>query len=142
MKTLKQTEIARLEKLQYRAAKIVTGAFQFSSKDKLNNELGWETMEKRADILGLNMFHKIHLHETRPLIRTCMPKLDFERKHNLRSKGCYIPFKNSFFPYFSGLWNSIQKMFNAKFCWNSRDQRNKRIFEVTTTIFKWHITPF
>ena len=115
-KTLKQTEISRLENLQYRAAKIVTGAYHYTSKDKLNNELGWETIEKRADILGLNMFQKIHLHETRPLIRGCMPKLDFERKHVLRSKGGYIPFKNvssnfknSFFPYFSGLWNSLPK---------------------------------
>ena len=121
LKTLKQTEIARLEKLQYRASKLVTGAFPFASKDKLNVELGWETLEKRADILGLNMFHKIHLHETRPLIRSCMPKLDFERKHSLRSKGGYIPFKNygtnfkkSFFAYFSGLWNSLPKNVQCK----------------------------
>ena len=46
--TLKQTEIARLENLQYRAAKIVTGTYHFTSKDKLNNELGWETIKNRA----------------------------------------------------------------------------------------------
>ena len=44
--TLKQTEIARLERLQYRAAKVVTGALHFSSKDKLNVELGWESIQK------------------------------------------------------------------------------------------------
>ena len=115
-KTLKQTEISRLENLQYRAAKIVTGAFHYTSREKLNIELGWETIQKRADILGLNVFHKIHLQETRPLIRKCMPKLDFERQHFLRSKGGYIPFKNygsyfkkSFFPYISGLWNCLPK---------------------------------
>ena len=86
-KTLKQTELSRLEKLQYRAAKIVTGAFQFTSREKLNIELGWETIEKRADILGLNMFQKIHLHETRPMIRKCMPKLDIDRQHKIRSRG-------------------------------------------------------
>ena len=43
-KNSKQTDIARLEKLQYRAAKIVTGALHFTSKDKLNSELGWETI--------------------------------------------------------------------------------------------------
>ena len=68
-KTLKQTEMSRLENLQYRAAKIVTGAYHYTSREKLNNELGWETIEKRADILCLNIFHKIHLQETRPLIR-------------------------------------------------------------------------
>ena len=68
-KTLKQTEMSRLENIQYRAAKIVTGAFHYSSKEKLNTELCLETIEKRAEILGLNIFQKIHLHETRPLIR-------------------------------------------------------------------------
>ena len=37
---LRQTEISRLENLQYRAAKLVTGTFQFTSRDKLNLELG------------------------------------------------------------------------------------------------------
>ena len=121
LKTLKQTEIARLENIQYRAAKIVTGAFHYTSKNKLNVELGWETVEKRSDILSLNIFHKIHLYETRPLIRNCMPKLDTQREHSLRSKGGYIPFKNygikfknSFFPYTSGIWNNIPKDVQCK----------------------------
>ena len=115
-KTLNQTEIKRLEQIQYRAAKVVTGALHFTSMEKLNIELGWESIQKRSEILGLNIFQKIHLQETRPLIRSCMPKLDFEREHYLRSKGGYIPFKNlgskfktSFFPYHSELWNSIPK---------------------------------
>ena len=115
-KTLKQTEMARLENIQYRAAKIVTGALHFTSMEKLNIELGWESIQKRSDILGLNIFQKIHLNETRPLIRKCMPKLDFERQHFLRSKGGYIPYANigskfrqSFFPHHSGLWNSLPK---------------------------------
>ena len=37
-KTLKQTEMSRLEKIQYRAAKVVTGALHLTSKDKLNAE--------------------------------------------------------------------------------------------------------
>ena len=72
---------------------MVTGALHFTSKEKLNLELGWETIMKRGDFLGLNLFHKIHLHETRPLVRKCMPKLDFEKKHETRSKGGYIPLK-------------------------------------------------
>ena len=113
-KTLNQTQIARLENVQYRAAKLVTGALHFTSKEKLNLELGWETIQSRADMLGLNFFHKIHLQETRPLIQKCMPKLDFERKNVLRSNGGYLPFTNhgdkfwkSFFPYISRLWNTL-----------------------------------
>ena len=112
--TLKQTEMARLDNVQYRAAKIVTGAFHFTSKHKLNIELGWETIKCRGDVLSLNMFHKIHLKETRPLIVKCMPKLDWERQNFLRSKGGYLPFENngdkyskSFFPNTSKLWNNL-----------------------------------
>ena len=64
-KNLKQTDIARLENLQHRAAKMVTGALHFTYKEKPNLELGWEATMKRGDFLGL------------PFVRKCMPKLDF-----------------------------------------------------------------
>ena len=120
-KLLKQTDLARLENLQYRAAKIVTGALHFSSKDKLNTELGWETISDRGKLLSLNIFHKIHLHETRPLIRTCMPKLESEQICPTRSKGCYISpkcnldkYKYSFFPNTCKTWNCISKDIQCK----------------------------
>ena len=113
--SLSQTQKMRLEQIQYRAAKLVTGALHLTSKEKLNTELGWESIQKRSDILGINIFHKIHSHETRPLIRTCMPKFDHD-KRNLRSKGGYIPFKSrgskfdkSFFPYQTKHWNSLPR---------------------------------
>ena len=59
-KTLKQTELARLENVQYRAAKIVTGALHYSNKDKLNEELCWESILNRGNFLNLNFFHKIN----------------------------------------------------------------------------------
>ena len=120
-KSLKQTELARLENLQYRAGKIVTGALHYTSKDKLNSELGWESMYSRGEFLSLNFFQKIHLHETRPLIRSCMPKLDCEQTCVRRSKGGYIPFKcnkdqfnKSFFPNTSKLWNCLSKEVQCK----------------------------
>ena len=113
--------MARLENLQYKAGKIVTGAYHYTSKDKLNKELCWETIKDRGDLLSLNIFHKIHWHETRPLVRTCMPKLDFERTCMTRSKGGYIPFKfkgdkfnNSFFPNTLKMWNSLPKNIQHK----------------------------
>ena len=119
--TLKQTELARLEQLQYRAAKLVTGALHFSSREKLNIELGWESIQKRIEFLGLSLFQKIHLYETRPLIRKCMTNLDTEKKYYMRSKGGYTPypnygnkFLNSFFPYNSKLWNNLQQSTQGK----------------------------
>ena len=51
-----------------------------------------EPQPNRMKMLGLNIFHKIHLKETRPLISNCMPKLDWQRKILLRSKGGYLPY--------------------------------------------------
>ena len=111
---LKLTEIARLDRLQYKAGKLVCGAFHYTSRDKLNNELGWENFQTRIKFLGLSLFQKIHLHETRPLVRKCMSKLDYDKKYHTRSKGGYSPypnygakFSNSFFPYMTKLWNNL-----------------------------------
>ena len=108
--------MARLENLQYKAGKLVTGALHFTSKAKLNDELGWENFTERGNMLSLSFFHKVHLHETRPLIRTCMPKLDYENTCNTRSNGGYIPlrykgacFEKSFFPTTLKLWNLLPK---------------------------------
>ena len=72
---LKLTDLARLDRLQYRAGKLVTGALHYTSRDKLNNELGWENFQTRIHFLGLSLLQKIHLHETRPLLRKCMSYL-------------------------------------------------------------------
>ena len=64
---LKMTEKKRLDQIQYRAAKLVTGSLLYTSQLKLNIELGWETLQTRFDCLGLGLFHKIHLGHTRPL---------------------------------------------------------------------------
>ena len=64
---LKQSDLARLEQLQYRAAKVVSGAFNLTSRERLNVELGWENIKTRIKFLGLCIFHKIHVHETKTL---------------------------------------------------------------------------
>ena len=66
---LKATDVIKLNRLQYSAAKLVSGTLHNTSADKLNKELGWETITDRAKCLGLSIFHKIHLKQTRPVIR-------------------------------------------------------------------------
>ena len=92
-KSLKLTDLARLNNIQYKAAKLVTGASHLSNKDKLNLELGWEGISERGEILSLSFFHKIHLGETRPLIKTCMPKVNFGTSTQTRSNIGYISYK-------------------------------------------------
>ena len=112
---MKQKDLARLERLQYSAAKLVTGALHHTSREKLNIELGWENMKTRIQFLGLSIFQKIHVHETRPLVRSCMSKLDTQKQYLTRSKGGYLPYPNygveylnSYFPYTSKLWNNLE----------------------------------
>ena len=111
--SLKQTEAARIRQIQYRGARIVTGALPFSSQAKLESDIAWESTDNRAKFLGLTIFHKIHLGLTRPLIRTCMPSIN---TNNTRGAGCYVVprnysrnYKNSFFPLFSSFWSKLNK---------------------------------
>ena len=117
--SLKLTDLARLDNIQYRAGKIVTGASHLTSKEKLNSELGWENIFKRGEILSLCFFHKIHLGETRPLIKTCMPKVNLIT--NTRANFGYIPpkykgakFEKSFFRNTQKLWSNLQKKYPGK----------------------------
>ena len=64
--------------------------------------------------MGLSLFQKIHLYQTRPLIRSCKTGLDYEKKYLTRSKGGYLSypnyglkFQNSFFPFITSLWNNL-----------------------------------
>jgi hypothetical protein len=110
--TLRQTEIKRLNQIQYRAAKIVSGALHFSSSVKLNIELGWESLKIRYECLGLSLFHKIHLKLTRPLVAKFMPQMN-QQLFDTRFKFEYkrfpyksLDFSNSFFPHFTRNWIS------------------------------------
>ena len=60
------------EQIQYKAGKLVTGALHLTSSEKINKELGWESIRDRIDFLGLSLFHKINYCETRTLIRSCL----------------------------------------------------------------------
>ena len=62
------------------------------NREKMNNELGWESILECGNFLSVNFFHKIHLYETRPLVRRCMPRLVQENNFNLRNKHGYVPF--------------------------------------------------
>ena len=89
-------EIVRLNQIQYIAAKLASGALHLTSQIKLNLELGWETISERAEFLGLSIFHKIHLFQTRPLIQNCMPLLII---NNNRSQVGYQLFQSKYVKY-------------------------------------------
>jgi len=112
--TLRQSDIMKLDQIQYKSAKLVTGALHYTSKEKLNVELGWESFQQRYKILGLSLFRKVVTFQTRPLLLTLKPELTSPA--NTRQGAQYKPFafhnvkmSNSFFPYFTKLWNNLDK---------------------------------
>ena len=132
--SLKVSEKAKLDKIQYAAAKVVTGVYKQASRLKFNEELAWEEIETRADFLGLSIFHKISLGDTRPLIKTCMP---VKSALNTRTEYVQFPFKgmyyaNSFFPYFTKKYNLLDKntrnqnMIDFKICMSEKLKPKKR----------------
>ena len=69
------SKLARLEQLQCRGAKIVFGTLHFTSPEKLTDDLGWKTIRKRIEIVGLCIFQKILKYELRPLIKKVSNKI-------------------------------------------------------------------
>ena len=117
--SLKVTELARLNQIQYRAAKLCTGALHFTNQSKLEDDLGWETISTRADFLGLSLFQKIHLHQTRPLILKCMPQINCARQNRNTNVYQNFPalgsdFSKSFFPHFTKCFNKLEPKITAE----------------------------
>ena len=104
--------MARLNQLQYRAAKLCTGALHFTNQNKLEEELGWETISKRAEFLGTSLFQKIHQNQTRHFIKECLPETNLARQNRNTNFYKKYPaqtsyFQKSFFPYFSKNFNNL-----------------------------------
>ena len=51
----------KVRSAQYCAAKDVTGELHLTSRSKLNDELGWKSIQKRIEYLGLSNFHKMNV---------------------------------------------------------------------------------
>ena len=48
-----------IERIQYKASLIVTGCWQWTSRVKLYDELGWESLSARRMVCRLTTFYKI-----------------------------------------------------------------------------------
>ena len=109
-------ECAKFDQIQYNAAKLVTNTLHYTSKLKLNQELGWESIQDRANSLGICLFNKILKGQTRPLVRTFMTEFDNNSTHDLRVKKPLksfpflgVHFSKSFYSYFTKMYNNIDK---------------------------------
>ena len=54
-----KTLMDMIESIQYQAGLIATGCWQNTSREKLYNELGWESLADRRKVRRLSLYHKI-----------------------------------------------------------------------------------
>ena len=87
--SLTEVQKFRLAQVQYRAARLCTGALYLTSKIKLENDLSWESIPSRVDFLSLSIFHKI----AHNLIKKCMPVLNCT-VYNTRNPSQFKPFQH------------------------------------------------
>ena len=111
-------DATRLETLQNRAARLVTGGLFRTHTDKLRAELGWDRLKTRRRIHRLTLYHKLTnpSQHTPSYITSIMPRtraLDTNRR--LRNSNTHTLTTNrtssyirSFFPTTGVQWNALQ----------------------------------
>ena len=109
--SLNVQQLRKLDSLNYRAARLVTGALKFTNSVKLLNELGWESTSKRIEYLSLCLFYKITHRQTTLCVQDCLPPLLVPKYPTNRTYQHY-PFMsnfftNSYFPYAIKKWDSL-----------------------------------
>ena len=102
-----------LESTQYQAALAVSGAWKGTNRDKIYNELGWETLDERRMFRRLVQFYKIMTNQTTDYLR--IPTLSLHRHlYGIRSGNVLkdiecesYRYRNSFFPDAVSMWNDL-----------------------------------
>ena len=114
----------RLSQIQYRAGKLCTGALHLTSQIKLEQEMGWISIEKQADFLSLCLFQKILCGHTRPLVRKCMPPRLEQTEHNTRSRRIFQHLKSKSVVFSKSFFLIMTKKFEQlpKSCWTKSDK--------------------
>lgn len=111
------TDAMRLERLQLKIARLVTGAHFRSPTNDLLTDVGWETLKTRRTLHKLTEFYKINDERiTTPeyLTRITLPTRSQETRRTLRNANNITThrhrltlFRNSFFPDSTHKWNSL-----------------------------------
>ena len=110
----------KVERIQYQAALAITGAWQGSSRSKLYDELGWETLSDRRKFRRALQIHKIININTISYLNEELPPYCREMFsgnirttfHAIRCKS--YRYMNSFFPDAIASWNILMGIFNYK----------------------------
>ena len=106
-------QMEKLESVKYSAALAVTGAWKGTSREKLYNELGWESLNLRRWSRRLTLFYKIVNNLTPDYTRNPVPHLH-ESNYDLRRNATVgqilartQAFKSSFYPHCLSEWDRL-----------------------------------
>ena len=100
-----------IEQVQYKAALIVSGFWQGTSRERLNDELGWETPSDRRWACRMTTFYIVKYELAPTYLSNHLPE---------QSVNITIPFSqiemygNSFFPYCIENWNKLDNSVKIK----------------------------
>ena len=107
----------RLESMQYNAALAITGAWRGTSREKLYQELGWESLSDRRWYRRLVLFFKV-INGLAPTYLSSLLPDRREQRYNLRKMNSILApkcrtdaLKNSFFPHCINEWNNLSLEF-------------------------------
>ena len=103
------------ERIQYQAALAITGAWQGSSRSKLYEELGWESLSECRWCRRILQIHKIVSNNTPSYLKDKLPRhrrplySQSNNKNNVfhEIKCRSSRYKNSFFPDAITSWNNV-----------------------------------
>ncbi|KAK3099985.1 hypothetical protein FSP39_012969 [Pinctada imbricata] len=109
------SDCEKLEKIQYQAARIVTGLPLFASIDSLFLETGWDSLKNRREKRKLSLFYKIENGLTPDYLRDLLPETIQEiTPYNLRNSSNYrapqLRLQSSFISYIPStlrLWSNL-----------------------------------
>ena len=101
----------KIEKVQYHAALAVSGSWKGSNRNKLYEELGWESLSQRRWHRRLSQLYKIYNHQTPIYLHLNLPEV---RHYNVDNNMTFhqifcrtSKYSNSFFPDSTKKWNFI-----------------------------------
>jgi len=104
----------KVERIQYQAAVTITGAWQGSSRSKLYEELGWESLSSRRWFRRILDIHKIVSNKTPCYLKDKIPPYRRPALHRQNNGNTFYEircrsqrFMSSFFPDAISSWNNI-----------------------------------
>ena len=110
--------MANIERVQYQTATAITGTWQGTNRNKLYDELGWESLSDRRRSRRLIQLYKIRNNMTPLYLRNNLPPQRMASYRN--NSNCYHEilcntdrYMNSFFPNVIKSWNGIGNIFQT-----------------------------